>query len=501
MSNPIKYKGKTFRSLSALVRAHAAEGISPAAVTSRIKAGWDLEAALSKPAARCRIRQFKVDDQVFDSLKALADAAGITYAAAVKRRHRGGSDQEVFHGRPKQVSTATSNPKAPDRRGIPVSVLGKVYENQRMAFDAHKPKCSFNTFRGRLSLGWSIEEALEVVPKVDGRKANSRSRLIAIDRVSMSVTQASKKFGFPLATITDRLDRGATPEQAVGLVAIGRGTLLTQAEAYQNRAKRTPTCYLVNGKSYQSVAELAMAFDLPRPLVYNRMKINGWTAERAVTEPLYDEVEVGGQSFKSALNAWEAIGETNFSTFQARRSNGLPLDVCLGLNPLPSQDRYEINGQSFSSLADVAEAYGLTQSQLSSRLRNMNLEEAVEYNPSNGRFSEAVFERDESLAQSPGILYFVKIELVDGALHKIGITQRSVAARFQSYKVVVLREFSGALVDAYRLEQLVKTEFQALHYRAEEEFEGRTETFLLMEDEEQAMLDFLEEKCAEFRLQ
>lgn len=92
------------------------------------------------------------------------------------------------------------------------------------------------------------------------------------------------------------------------------------------------------------------------------------------------------------------------------------------------------------------------------------------------------------------ILYFIKIKLSSGVLHKIGITQKQTSQRFNSYKFELIHEVKGRLQDIYELEQLIVKEFAYLHYCAEDEFEGRTETFLLTDEEEGYVLDFIQER-------
>lgn len=260
---------------------------------------------------------------------------------------------------------------------------------------------------------------------------------MTIDDITLSLSQAAKKYSVPYSTILDRLNRGASSRQAVGLEDIKKGDLLPQSKSYKNRNKIEKKSYLVDGVVYRSVAELARAYGLAPALVYNRMRDNGWTPERSVKEGITETVEVQGITYRSALNAWDEVGKTSFSTYQGRKLQGFPLEVCLGLESLPKLERYDINGVHFGSLADVAKAYDLTVGQLASRLNNMTLEQAVIYKPSNGRYSESTFKKNPELSNAPGTLYFIKVALADGVLHKIGITQKETTQRFYSHNIEV----------------------------------------------------------------
>jgi len=499
MSTPITYKGKVYPSLKNLVESEASDGLSYANVATRIRNGWDLEKALCEPKNKNSRKVWTIHNRKFNNLKDLAKEAGISYEAAVKRSHRGWSDEEIFYGRSKQKKPKVVKPKK--RRGKPVCVNGEEYENLRHAFDSIDPSCTFNTVRARLRYGWSLEEALEIKPKVDGRKLNDNTKKITIDGITLSASQAANKYGVSYSTILDRLKRGATSKQAVGLEDIEMGDLLPQSEAYKNRKKREKKNYLVDGVVYNSVAKLARTYGLPPALVYNRMRDNGWTAERSVKEEITDTVEVQGITYRSSMNAWDEVGKTNFSTYQGRKLQGLPLEVCLGLEALPTLERYNIHGVSYGSLADVAKAFDLTVGQLASRLNNMTLEQAVIYKPSNGRYSESTFEKNPDLSNTPGTLYFIRVALADGVLHKIGITQKETTQRFYSLDIEVIAEVKGRLRALYDLEQLIISEFSELHYRAEDEFEGRTETFLLMDEEEKDILGFISESLHVFGLE
>ncbi|WP_139167173.1 GIY-YIG nuclease family protein [Chromobacterium sphagni] len=498
MSNPITYKNKTYSSLNALVESEASDGISYSLVATRIRDGWDLEKALCEQKNKNVSRTYIVGEKCYKNLKALAKEAEISYEAAVKRAHRGWADEEIFFGRKKNKTLKIVNVKK--SRGKAVFVNGKEYENIREAFDSIKPGCTFNALRARIRSGWSIDEALEIKPKPDGRKNTNKVRMLNIDGDVLSAKGAAEKYNVPYSTILDRLNRGASPMQATGLQEIKDGDLLSQSEAYKNRRKIEKKTYVVDGVIYKSVVELARAYELPARLVYNRMRDNGWPPEQAVREEIAESVEINGKKYRSAMNAWEEIGKTNFTTYQSRKSQGLPLEVCLGLDPLPKLERYELNGVSYSSLNEIAAAFDLSVSQLTYRLNSMSLEQAVVYKPSNGRFSTSIFEKNPVLANSTGTLYFIKIALADGNLHKIGVTRKTTSQRFYSYDVEVICEVKGKICNLYKLEQLIISEFSELHYRAEDEFEGRTETFQLMDEEESCLLSFIQDNLSEFEL-
>lgn len=434
MANPIEFKGFTYKSLKELCNEHSAEGVSYACVAGRMKDKWDLGKALNEPQNKNERKVYKVGDMEYSSLKSLAKDAGISYEAAVKRSHRGWTDNEIFYGKFKELNSEVKVKKV---LGTIVTIDGIEYGNLRVAYEQLNVSISYNTVRHRLNSGWSHQEAFGFIDKVDGRKVPKAKKL---------------------------------------------------------REPKLKKKLTVDNVEYVSIATLASAFHLPYKLVYNRINTNNWSCERAVKEPVSDQVTVDGRAFKNATKAWETMGKTNWSTYESRKLGGHSLEVCLGLQPLPSVDRYEVFGISFPTIAEVANAFNMSSSQLSGRLQTMTLEEAVVYVPANGRYTEARFKEDPNLAYATGTFYFIKIQSKDGLLHKIGITLKAIERRFQSTNFELLAQYSGKMSDLYKIEQEVLKQFESNRYRGDEDFDGRTETFLLMAHEELEMLKTIAHK-------
>lgn len=493
MSNAVLYKNITYLSLKKLVKSKASTGISYAVVAARIRNGWSLEKALNEPKNKNATQIFSVEGKKYTNLRELAQKAGISYGAAIKRSHRGWSDKEIFYGRKKEIKLKPI--KTSKSKSKTVLINGKKYKNLRHAFESINPQCTFNTLRARLRYGWSIQEALEINQKIDGRTNIPNAKKLTINGNTLSIKEAVDRYNVPHSTILYRLNGGATSRQAVGLQKIKKGDLMHQPRHIKNRTAKT---YTVDGIVYKSVTELARVYKLPTSLVYNRMHDNGWSSERAVKEHVSKAVEVNGKKYRSALNAWNLIGQTNLSTYESRKARGLSLETCLGLKSLPSH--YELNGVSYSSINEVSKDFELSTGQLQYRLKSMSLEQAIVYKPANGRFSTSAFKKNSELANTLGLIYFVKITLPEGILHKIGITTREVLQRFHSHNIEIITEIKGKLYSLYNLEQLIISKFSALHYRAEDNFEGRTETFLLTRNEEKNMLNFINEHLNDFGL-
>jgi DNA-directed RNA polymerase specialized sigma24 family protein len=497
---PLVYRGITYNTVMELYRAAQPEDMSYMCLRQRLAKGWDVDKALSTPVLAAWRRTYSVDGKTYTSLKSLAEAACITYMQAVKRAQRGWTDAEIFFGREKAQEPAPKHPpKGKEPKGKPVIVQGREYPNIQTAYKALKPTIPLNSARQRLRRGASIEEALGITSRPDGRTTRVRDKSIEIDGERMTSSQAALKFDVPVSTVRDRKARGATDRQAVGLDPISEGDLLTQTEAYAGGRKQQPReSVQVAGVNYPTIRALAKAYGLSYPLVYNRIKTYGWDPERAVSEQVAAPVEVDGKSYRSALAAWNVLGETAFSVFSFRRKKGYSLRVSLGLDPVPTKERYEVQGEAFASLEEVSDRFSVPVGHLQSRLKRMNIEEAVVYKPIVGRYTEAKFAADPELASRLGTLYFVKIAARDGELHKIGITARSIAERFSKSDHVVLAYWPGTLLDLYRIEQQVLGLFGENHYRAEEDFDGRTETFVFLPHEERDVIRVIDRAIVAF---
>jgi len=443
------------------------------------------------------LREYRVGDIAYLNLNELALAAGISYEAAVKRSHRGWSDPEIFYGRGKlpahlvEYSTIT-NVNA-------VTIGGVEYRNIKHAHDEIKPKAKLPAVHARIKRGLSYEQAFELEEKIDGRTNPDLQSKWKLGNKQFKTLREAYDFAQPSVTFNSvraRLRYDWTLEEALEVVEKidGRKKQNLSPRSRQNPKKRDDI--VVDGVKYPSISALARAYDLPPLLVYNRIRDNGWPYDRAVSEDVSNKVVMHGVPYRSALKAWEAVGKTSYSTYEGRRLKGFPLEICLGLDPLPNISTYEVDGKIFGSLFEVASTYGLSLQTLVYRLNNMEIEDAVHYVPSNGRYSKKIFKRDPGLAATTGTLYFIEIKQTDGILHKIGITSRSVNQIFRSNSYAKIAEYKGHLSGLYELEQMVVKKFSNLHYRGDDEFDGRTELFLLLDNEVEEVKKYLSEKSS-----
>jgi hypothetical protein len=495
MRKSVEYQNKMYPSLKALYSYLIESGcteIPYQVFYYRYCAGWDVEQILSVPVNEVCKRDYIVGDKVFPSLKDLAKAAEISYDAAVKRRNRGFTDFEIFYGK-KVHSTQKdllkrnqSKTEESRRKDAEIILKGQSFKSLAEAYYRFKPAISMNSFRGRLRLGWSAEEALGLVEKTDGRC--SRKIVIDIDNILYDLKDAAAKFKVSAQTIRSRMLRGATYKQAVGIEQIHKGDLLPNMANATTEELTIKKNIVYQGVQYNSLASLAKAYGLDQRLLYNRLHRNKWSLEKAMETPVRGQVIVAGQAFKSDLEAFEKIGRVSFANYMIRRTRKHPIEVCLGLEPMPRT----IKQKTKKELVEIAGSNNLSYIQLSKRLKEMTLDEALKHIPVIGKYNHAVFARKPQLANSRGYLYFVTLNTPEGILYKIGITKR-LATRFRSKQINSVKAIiQGKLIDVYTLEQRILKEFSDSAYKADKCFEGRTETLLLDDLEEIMMLDLLE---------
>ena len=170
-------------------------------------------------------------------------------------------------------------------------------------------------------------------------------------------------------TVHQRLKKGWTPEQAVGVAS----------PPPRARPKgRTIDC---DGLRYTSLTTFAEAFDTPREMVKQRLK-RGWTPEQAVKlvpppkgSKVPKQVTCEGRVFRSVValaKYYEQSGE------RVRRllGGGHSPEIAVGLEPLPGD--IICDGQRFKSIRALARRYGKSRERIRKRRRRgLSWEEAV----------------------------------------------------------------------------------------------------------------------------
>lgn len=166
-----------------------------------------------------------------------------------------------------------------------------------------------------------------------------------------------------------------------------------------NPSPRGP--FLVEGKEYKSIPELADAYNLNRNAIYKRYS-RGKTDDELIPKKhrkSYVEPEkkinyklyVDGKGFKSEVEACNFYG-VKFVTYRSRKYKGYSIEECLGIkensklggkriNSTQHSHKSKeviVNGKKYKSRADAARAFGKTPEQVLSLLsKGRTIEEAL----------------------------------------------------------------------------------------------------------------------------
>lgn len=118
----------------------------------------------------------------------------------------------------------------------------------------------------RLSIGWTPERA--VSEPIRKRRGTGRQGVVA-DGERLTIREWSERTGIPANVISDRLNRGWTPERAVG------------TPARKRRGPRPDG----TGDGSPTVREWSERTGIPANIIHVRLS-RGWTPERAVNTPV-----------------------------------------------------------------------------------------------------------------------------------------------------------------------------------------------------------------------
>ncbi len=303
MKKPVTFGRQTYSSLTELHRQCAHPTITFAAFYTRLRVGWPMKAALKTPRQHANKRRtYKVDGQVFKSLKALADGYGLTYRQAYGRMSRGWSKDEIAHGRARKITF----------RGVTypsVTALCQAFGADRQRFYARR--------RG----GHSVAQALGLEPFKDKRYERPANRLnrkaITYNGVKYpSIAELARAYGLKPNIMRLRLLNGWMLKHAVERQVV----------------KRKRASFFVQGERFPSIKAASEHFNVHEMTIHYRLK-RGYTPEQAVgLEPLFGKrtFDVQRQSFATLAAATRAYG-LDYGIVRARLRNGWSVEKAFDL--------------------------------------------------------------------------------------------------------------------------------------------------------------------------
>jgi predicted DNA-binding protein YlxM (UPF0122 family)/DNA-binding Lrp family transcriptional regulator len=446
------FKGKSYTTLSSCYEENKLLiTVGIATIRYRLREGWTLDDALLTPKQKTletKLGSHIVEGIEYPNLPSIAEKYGISSNTIYKRYSRGCRNDDLI---PKEKRFDYIAPIREEKFNFFAGGVG--YRN---AADAcRKLGVKLVTYRKRLENGCSTEEALGISDMIDGRsKRGEKYELFGED---YSIEELSENYKVPSTTIRDRLKRGATISQAVGLEPINQGSLLLKRQT--SKTKRQPINLTVNGKTYNSYKALADDYGLKDYVVRQRITVYGYTAEEAVTiNGKGKAVSVRGKNYKSLAEAATAHAIT-LEILLSRLGQGRTIEEALGLVSYMTSSSIEYNGKFYKSLSDVAIDVGISAGALRSRTKKgMSVADAIALGErviNTGRYNATILSRDPDLASKPALVYFVEIEIDGERRHKIGITTQKIEDRLapEGYDYSVIKFGEGMLIECFNLEQ------------------------------------------------
>jgi hypothetical protein len=470
---------------------------------SRIKEGMtpdEAAIATKKKTGTIFIEPQVIEGHTYTTIPEIAEAYGIktnTMFKRYSRGHRGNSLIKMNERKDyvEKVSTGLiASPKLPRKDSKIIEFRGKEYSIYGITseFDVNR-----KTFTDRMSRGATVEQALGLKVFSDGRMTAEGVRSYEYNGQEMTIAQIAKLEGIPSNTLRNRLRRGVALEQALSKERLERGVLAHSS--VKKRAKKPRM--VVDGVEYSSYAKLAAAYGLKYYVVYQRITLYGLTPEEAVknegkSKPLivdgvtYDSMKLAAEKFGVAIN-----------TLYARAKEGWTPRQVVGLDAPPYVATYGYEGEMLT-IEELSEKSGVSGKLLTGRISNgHSATEAIAMGSekvlSTGRYNLTILERDQKLASSPSEIYLVRIRIDERVMYKIGVTTQTVKQRLKQERVdweeiLVAR---GTLLECYQLEQ-------EIHHLMEDKnikdvdgsiMDGYTELFSFNESDVEAVQEIMAE--------
>lgn len=360
-NKPITFRGKRFASQAKLARFHS---VTPQNLHKRLRRGWTLEEALGikkgPPRKASRRKHIVFRGMEFESHKSLAEHYGQSDTNLCNRLKLGWTLEQALGLKRKERAAHQGNHK-------PVTVQGKngkeFYSSFKVA--CRKYKVDYRTATARRYGGWTVEQALEIVPlpshtyeglgaiyvitnkKIAKQYVGQTMHRIetrwkghvegASNGSQMPIAKAIRKFGaesfemrvLETANTRDELNRRERHWiEKLGTLA-PHGYNQSRGGSGHTKGKEV----VVDGRKYKSFSDCAFQHGICKSLVTARLK-KGWSVERAFTTPSglnRKEVRVAGMVFVSMAEAARFHGVTPKLFHKRLTIYGWSLEKALGI--------------------------------------------------------------------------------------------------------------------------------------------------------------------------
>lgn len=283
----------------------------------------------------------------YNSLLSLSKAYAISYGALRKKVNLGMATQDAI-------------------RDIMVG-KSKVKDHMENEFDSVIDMCKYwgkeyNTYRSRISMGWSVEQAL-TTPLLSN-KVVCRDHL---NNEYKSLLDMCKTYGISTNTYRYRKEQGWSLEK-----------ILTTPIS-----DHTKYCKDHLGKEYKSVVAMCKAYNITPSVYKNRLKL-GWSLEKTLTTPIKNVENIRDKNgVKDHLNnCYPNIGEMckaynrSVQTFYHRLRRGMSLKEALTGEADHSNKIPDGFGNNSYNMVELASKYNISYNTLYTRLK-YNVEPSV----------------------------------------------------------------------------------------------------------------------------
>lgn len=474
-AEPIEYLGKFYKNLKQLFLSIEGRSVSYAAFLNRVKQSVGYYEAATQPPDISVINLI-ANGIKYETLSGLAKAHDIPYMLAYSRLRAGFSGDEIVTGR---------SPKKTEKQ---ITVDSVLYENIGKAHEILCPNEKIITVKNRLAKGWSPEEAFGIQPRANPKGKKPKTYEYEGEMYTAKNLALILKVNYQ--QLSKLLVSGQTVQEAMKNFT-GMRRCIVKPPAVQGP-------FYVDGMKFDKISEISAHYGVDYGLLYNRINSPGWTIKEAIEGRRTYEYK--GEAFACPKDIWRKHGRVPHSVFATRyHQGGQDMDVCLGIveHPMAHLDgQYKVDDKSFRTIDEVCAYLGVSKSILKSRLKNMNLTDAVEdiriSSESKGRYCQKYFEKNPAMKDVSCTFYFMSFESDGSILHKVGITRGEVTMGFRGKSgCSLIKSVNGKLYDMYRLVQAVLERFCLLKHKAGRFVQGRTETLKLKPKDVKSVIEYI----------
>ena len=259
--------------------------------------------------------------------------------------------------------------------------------------------------------------------------------------------------------------------------------------------------FFVNGVGYKSYQDACRKNDVNYITFRKRYFVYGWSLERALAVPsgwtrggqgtfTSRSITVENKDYNSIADAARNYGLTP-ETILAALNTGATINQAFKLEMRPTEDTFEFEERFYKNKEHLCREFKFPYTVLNNRLRKgLTIREAIDLGPNNlgneGRYNQEIFERNPSLANTNGKLYFASVLINNNHRYKIGITSKTIRERlskeFLSYRLI--KYIKKSLYQCYLLEKQLLNKFSIYRDREinPEQLDGYKEVFDFPED-------------------